>query len=189
MPRACAVCQLGGLIYFTLLGIIALVLINFLPLINFIFQMLFDGCVACVDATTAKRKPGKLKKPASLSKAPSKRVQGTASAASDAANVSNMHLTAQQLRSLTRARRLQRDELAGVSAAVGTGASFGQRLRSMGAQLIHLGAPQSSSSQEGRSLLSSQHDGVSPPPSPPRGRRASMRQEEEEEEEGQDTWA
>ena len=64
----CSICQLGGLIYFTLLGFIVLVLINFLPMVNLVFQLLFDGCVACVDAVTEKRLPAKLKKPSSLSK-------------------------------------------------------------------------------------------------------------------------
>ena len=117
VPRACAVCQLGGLIYFTLLGIIVLVLINFLPLINLFFQLLFDGCVACTDAVTAKRMPGKVRRPASLSRAPSSRVKGaaatvtaTASAsASASANVSGINLTAQQLRALRRKRRLAAD--------------------------------------------------------------------------------
>lgn len=109
-PRACAVCQLGGLIYFTLLGIIVLVLINFLPLINLFFQLLFDGCVACTDAVTVKRRPGKVSRPASLSKAPSSRVKGTTStAASASANVSDVNLTAQQLRALRRKRRLAAD--------------------------------------------------------------------------------
>ena len=109
----CSICQLGGLIYFTLLGIIVLVLVNFLPLVNLISQLLFDGCVACTDAVTAKGLPRKLKRPPSLSKAPSVRIKGKATGASAAAtsastssNVSNANLTAQQLRSLKRKQRL-----------------------------------------------------------------------------------
>lgn len=147
----CSICQLGGLIYFTLLGIIVLVLINLLPLINFIFQLLFDGCVACVDATTAKRKPGKVKKPASLSKAPSKRVQGTASAASGATDVSDVHLTAQQVRAVRLAQRRARAP---------TGTSFGDRLRRLGGTVLNLGATQE------RAQLLPQNDTVSPPPPP-----------------------
>jgi len=106
----CSICQLGGLIYFTLLGLIALILINLLPLINLFFQLLFDGCVACTDAVREKRLPSKLRRPASLSKAPSLRVKGTAAAAASAnADVSNVNLTAQQLRSLRRKRRLSAD--------------------------------------------------------------------------------
>ena len=111
-----AQCQLGGLIYFTLLGFIVLVLINFLPMVNLVFQLLFDGCVACVDAVTEKRLPGKLKKPSSLSKAPTTRIKGmgagrgkgagTGASASTAADVSDVNLTAQQMRALKRRRRL-----------------------------------------------------------------------------------
>jgi hypothetical protein len=155
--RACAVCQLGGLIYFTLLGLIVLVLVNLLPVINFISQVMFDGCVACVDATTAKRLPRKLKKPASLSKPPSKRVKGTASAASDATDVSSMHLTAQQLRSIRRAHQ----EPSG--AALNTGASFGQRLRDVRDRVVTLGEPTRRRDNEGARLLP-QHETVSPPP-------------------------
>lgn len=144
----CSICQLGGLIYFTLLGIIVLVLINFLPLINFVFQLMFDGCVACVDASTAKRLPSKAKKPASLSKPPSKRIKGTASAASDATDVSNAHLTAQQLRAVKRAAW---------RANAPTGESFGERMRRLGRNVVTLGA-----SQE-RAQLLPQNDTVSPP--------------------------
>ena len=147
-PRACAVCQLGGLIYFTLLGIIVLVLINFLPLVNLIFQLMFDGCVACVDAATAKKKPGKVRKPASLSKAPSKRVKGTASTASGAADVSNVHLTAQQVRAVKRAAWRENAP---------TGESLGERLRRLGRTVTNLGATQE------RAQLLPQHDAVSPP--------------------------
>lgn len=108
-----AQCQLGGLIYFTLLGIIVLVLINFLPLVNLISQLLFDGCVACTDAVTEKRLPRKLKRPSSLSKAPSARIKGkgtgasaAATSASTSANISDVNLTAQQLRALKRNQRL-----------------------------------------------------------------------------------
>jgi len=110
-----AQCQLGGLIYFTLLGFIVLVLINFLPLVNLVFQLLFDGCVACVDAVTEKRLPGKLKKPSSLCKAPTTRIAGRGKgagkgagtgASASAGDVSDVNLTAQQLRALKRRRRL-----------------------------------------------------------------------------------
>ena len=147
-PRACAVCQLGGLIYFTLLGIIVLVLINFLPLVNLISQLMFDGCVACVDAATAKKKPGKARRPASLSKAPSKRVKGTASTASGAADVSNVHLTAQQVRAVKRAAWRENAP---------TGESLGERLRRLGRTVTNLGATQE------RAQLLPQHDAVSPP--------------------------
>lgn len=155
--RACAVCQLGGLIYFTLLGLIVLVLVNLLPVINFISQLMFDGCVACVDAATAKRLPRKVKKPASLSKPPSKRVKGTASAASDATDVSSMHLTAQQLRSIRRAHQ----EPSG--AALNTGASLGQRLRDVRDRVVTLGEPTRRRDNEGARLLP-QNETVSPPP-------------------------
>ena len=148
----CSICQLGGLIYFTLLGLIVLVLINFLPLVNLIFQLLFDGCVACVDAATAKKKPGKPKKPASLSKPPSKRVKGTAasaaSASSDATDVSDVHLTAQQVRAVRLAQRRARGS---------TGASLGERLRQLGSTVVNLGATQE------RAQLLPQNDTVSPP--------------------------
>ena len=206
----CSICQLGGLIYFTLLGLIVLVLINFLPLVNFFFQLLFDGCVACVDAVATKEGRGKLKQNAKAAKAninaarssakqAMSQARGAASQARGAGNpraafgascfkesasnstggfdASSVHLTAQQLRSLKRARRAQRDELAGLSVGASgnaggnaggnaTGnASFGQRLRRLGSHIIHLG---DASSQEGRSLLQSHgDDGVSPPTSPP----------------------
>ena len=132
-----------------------LVLINLLPLINFINQLLFDGCVACVDAVTAKKKPGKPKKPASLSKAPSKRVKGTASAASGATDVSGMHLTAQQVRSIRRANRT------GAEAESGSGASFGQRIRGMRDRIVNLGES-TREEREGARLLP-QHESISPP--------------------------
>jgi len=171
----CSICQLGGLIYFTLLGIIVLVLINFLPLINFIFTLLFDGCIACIDLTTTKEGRKKVRAGVSMAKAAAKMAAANAKQArqggrtrfgasgdgSRTFDASNVHLTAQQVRSLKRARRAQRAEMTGAT----TGASFGQRLRRMGAHVINLGEP---SSQEGRSLLKSQHDdGISPPSSPP----------------------
>ena len=188
-PCACAVCQLGGLIYFTLLLVIVFILINFLPLINFLFQLLFDGCVACIDAVGTKEGRSRLKQNAkaaragigaarSAAKGAMSQARGgggggggpkapfganffKASAADSAAfDASNVHLTAQQARSLKRARRAQRAEMTGAT----TGASFGQRLRRMGSHVINLGQP---SSQEGRSLLKSHLDGVSPPSSPP----------------------
>ena len=115
----CSICQLGGLIYFTLLGIIVLVLVNFLPMINFLFQLMFDGCVACVDATTAKKLPGKSKKSASRPSAPTK----TSTSASASADVSNVSLTAQQLRALRRRRR----QVAGPNDG-----SFSARVRQLG---------------------------------------------------------
>ena len=148
VPRACAVCQLGGLIYFTLLGIMVLVLINFLPLVNFISQLVFDGCVACVDGVRAKKKPGKARRPASLFKAPSKSVKGTASTASGAADVSNVHLTAQQVRAVKRAASRENAP---------TGESLGERLRRLGRTVTNLGATQE------RAQLLPQHDAVSPP--------------------------
>jgi len=129
-----------------------------LPLINFIFQLLFDGCVACVDATTAKRKPGKVKKPASLSKPPSNRVKGTAASAASAASgasgatdVSDVNLTAQQLRAVRLAQRRAREP---------TGTSFGERLRRLGDTVVSLGAAQE---REQRAQLLPQNDTVSPP--------------------------
>ena len=98
-----------------MLGFIVLVLINFLPLINLVFQLLFDGCVACVDAVTEKRLPAKLKKPISLSKAPTARIQGVGAGrgkgagtgtSASAGDVSDVNLTAQQMRALKRRRRL-----------------------------------------------------------------------------------
>ena len=176
----------------------------------FFFQLLCDGCVACVDAVATKEGRGKLKQNAKAAKAninaarssakqAMSQARGAASQARGAGNpraafgascfkesasnstggfdASSVHLTAQQLRSLKRARRAQRDELAGLSVGASgnaggnaggnaTGnASFGQRLRRLGSHIIHLG---DASSQEGRSLLQSHgDDGVSPPTSPP----------------------
>jgi len=194
--RACAVCQLGGLIYFTLMFVIVFILINFLPLVNFIFQLLFDGCVACIDAIGTKEGRGKLKQNAKAAKAGIGAARSAAkgamsqarggggggggpkapfganffkASAADSAtfNANNVHLTAQQVRSLKRARQAQRAELMSATGAARTttGTSLGQRLRRMGSHLVNLG--DSSSSQEGRSLLKSQHDGISPPASPP----------------------
>ena len=194
VPRACAVCQLGGLIYVTLLGIMVLVLINFLPLVNFIFQLLFDGCVACIDAVGTKEGRGRLKQNAkaaragigaarSAAKGAMSQARGgggggggnpkapfganffKASAGDSAAfDANEVHLTAQQVRSLKRLRRAQHTEAISATGAATTGTSFGQRLRRMGSHVINLGEP---SSQEGRSLLKSQDDGISPPSSPP----------------------
>ena len=180
-----AVCQLGGLIYFTVLGIIVLVLINFLPLVNFFFVLLFDGCVACIDQISTKEGRGKLRQNARAAGAGIRQARAAAregasqargamaqargganlfkaSASSSAGgfDASNVHLTAQQARSLQRARRAKRREM-DTSAA-----SLGQRLRRMGSRIINLGVP-SSSAQEGRSLLSPQANAVSPPASPP----------------------
>tara|TARA_B100001057_G_scaffold326978_1_gene327266 strand:+ start:4494 stop:5006 length:513 start_codon:yes stop_codon:yes gene_type:complete len=164
VPRACAVCQLGGLIYFTLIGIIALVLVNCLPLINLICQLLFDGCVACTDAVKVKAKPIKLKRPAALLKAPSARVKGSATSAtsatassvglSAATDVTNAHLTAQQLRAAKRARRRAMGQ---------TGETFGERLRRLGRSVIALG---SSQQQQERAVLLPQQNTVSPPAPP-----------------------
>lgn len=135
-----------------------LVLINFLPLVNLVSQLLFDGCVACVDAATAKRKPGKPRRPSSLSKPPSKRVKGTAASAASAASgasgatdVSSVHLTAQQVRAVRLAQRRARAP---------TGESFGERLRRLGSTVVNLGATQE------RAQLLPQNDTVSPPPPP-----------------------
>lgn len=140
--------QLGGLIYFTLLGIIALVLINFLPLVNFVFQVLFDGCVACTAVVREKNPPVKRKRPASISNAPTPRIKGVVArsrrgAATDApvaigANVDDVHLTAQQLRAVKRTRR---SESLAASAPGAEGASFGQRLRRISQRLVRLGEP------------------------------------------------
>ena len=196
MSRACAVCQLGGLIYFTLMFIIVFILINFLPLVNFIFQLLFDGCVACIDAIGTKEGRGRLKQNAkaaragigaarSAAKGAMSQARGggggggggpkapfganffKASAADSAAfNAGNVHLTAQQMRSLKRARQAQRAELMSATGAATTttGTSFGQRLRRMGSHIVNMGE---SSSQESRGLLKAQDDGISPPASPP----------------------
>ena len=157
----CSICQLGGLIYFTLLGIIVLVLINFLPLINFFFQLLFDGCVACVDATTAKRLPKLKKKSASPSEAPSQGVEGAAkstgtgaAAASTSADIANVHVTAQQLRAFRRRHRLATD---------GTdGTSFVSRARALGRSVVNQFG--NASAEEARLLP--QSDTVSPPAPP-----------------------
>lgn len=156
------------------MGLIVLILINFLPLINFTFQLLFDGCVACIDAVGTKEGRAKVrtgvKMAATAAKAASKQgrqamKQGMKTREGfddpNTIDATNVHLTAQQVRSLKRARRAQRAEMSGAT----TGASFGQRLRSMGAHIVHMGEPPSS--QEGRSLLKAQDDGVSPPSSPP----------------------
>ena len=124
-----------------------LVLINFLPLVNLISQLVFDGCVACIDNATAKKKPGKSRKPGSLSRPPSKRVKATASTASGATDVSNVNLTAQQMRAVRLAQRSAREP---------TSASFGERLRGLRDRVVNLGAPQE------RAQLLPQNDTVSP---------------------------
>ena len=124
-----------------------LVLINLLPLVNLIFQLAFDGCVACIDGVKAKKKPRKPGKPGSLSRPPSKRVKGTASTASGATDVSNVNLTAQQMRSVRLAQRRAREP---------TGVSFGERLRGLRDRVVNLGAPQE------RAQLLPQNDTVSP---------------------------
>ena len=131
---------MGGLIYFSLLGIVALVLINLLPVVNFVFQLLFDGCVACSDSLSEKSIPKRLRRPRSISKAPTQRIKGKATGASASAtssttdaDVNNVHLTAQQLRSIKRTR----DAQGGGEVAE----SFGQRLRSMGQRMVAMGEP------------------------------------------------
>ena len=186
MPRACTVCQLGGLIYFTLLGIIVLVLINFLPLINFIFTLLFDGCVACVDLTTTVEGRRKVRAGVSIARAAARTAaqnakrarQGGGAGSSGSVKVgasggdpgafdaNDVHLTAQQVRSLKRARRAQRAEMQSAAGVPATDASWTQRLRRLGARIVHLGEPPAPL-QEGRSLLKAQADTVSPPASPP----------------------
>lgn len=180
VPRACAVCQLGGLIYFTLLGIIVLVLINFLPLINFIFTLLFDGCVACIDLTTTKEGRKQLRAGVGVARAAARAAAQNAKQARQGGGVkfgargdddpgafdaNDVHLTAQQARSLKRARRAQRAETRSAAGASSTGASLAQRLRRLGAHVVHLGKPPPL--QECVSLLKSQADTVSPPASPP----------------------
>lgn len=136
----CLIClqvQLGGLIYFTLLFIIALIFINFLPVVNFMFQLLFDGCVACTAAVTEKATPSRLRRPRSISRPPTKRIQGKATGASTSAemNVTNTHLTAQQLRAVKRTNRLEQ----WTSSTTDTPVT--DRLRQMGRRIINLGAP------------------------------------------------
>lgn len=170
--HACAVCQLGGLIYFTLLGIIVLVLINFLPLVNFLFTLLFDGCIACIDLTTTKEGRKKVGAGVSMARAAAKTARqggrtrfGASGDGPRTFDASNVHLTAQQVRSLKRGQRVERDYDNG---AATTGASFVQRLRRVGSHIVNMGEP---TVQEGQSLLQSQADGASltasPPPSPP----------------------
>ena len=153
----CSICQLGGLIYFTLLGIIVLVLINLLPMVNLFFQLLFDGCVACVDAVGQKKLPRKL--PMSSTRR-SKATGASAASATGALNVDvdDVHLTAQQLRAVKRARRLQ--------SGATTGASFGQRIRGIGQRVANLGTwpSEQPSSQEAAGLLP---EGTSVSPTPP----------------------
>ena len=155
------------------------ILINFLPLINFTFQLLFDGCVACIDVVSTREGRNKVRAGVKMATTAAKAASQQGKQAMrqgmrqgmtlregfddpNTFDASNVHLTAQQVRSLKRARRVQREEMTGAT----TGASFGQRLRRMGAHIVHMGEPPSS--QEGRSLLKSQHDdGISPPSSPP----------------------
>ena len=181
----CSICQLGGLIYFTLLGIIVLVLINFLPLINFIFTLLFDGCVTCIDLTTTAEGRKKVKAGVSIASAAAKTAAQNAKRARQggagssgvkkvgasggdpgAFDANDVHLTAQQVRSLKRARRAQRAEMRRAAGVPATDASWTQRLRRLGARIVHLGEPPAPL-QEGRSLLKPQADTVSPPASPP----------------------
>ena len=183
MSRACAVCQLGGLIYFTLLGIIVLILINILPLINFIFMLLFDGCVACIDLTTTVEGRRKVRAGVSMARAAAKTAAQNAKRARQGGGVgglkfgasgddpgafdaNDVHLTAQQVRSLKRARRAQRAEMRSAAGVSTTDASWTQRLRRLSARIFHLGESPAPL-QEGRSLLKSQADTVSPPASPP----------------------
>lgn len=151
-----------------------LVLISFLPLINFLFTLLFDGCVACIDVATTKDGSKKIGTAVGRARAAAKaRLQARQGgrmrfgAGGDenlgTFDASNVHLTAQQVRSLKRAQQMERGR--NHSGALATSASFGQRLRRMGSYMINLG--EAPLSQEGRSLLKSQADGVSPPASPP----------------------
>lgn len=178
------VCQLGGLIYFTLLGIIVLVLINFLPLINFVFTLLFDGCVACVDLTTTVEGRKKARAGVGMARAAARTAvqnakrarqggggsggvkMGASGGDPGAFDANDVHLTAQQVRSLKRARRAQRGEMRRAAGVSSTDASWSQRLRRLGARIVHLGEPPAPP-QEGRSLLKAQADTVSPPASPP----------------------
>ena len=135
----CSICQLGGLIYFSLLGIIVLVLINLLPAVNFVAQLLFDGCVVVVTAVTEKRRlPAKRSRLAAVA-APFSRGGGggggggsaatsSASVMHGAANVDKVHLTAQQLRAMRRqhAFRFGRADVT----------SFGYRARQIGRSVV-----------------------------------------------------
>ena len=122
----CSICQLGGLIYFTLLGIIALVLINLLPLVNLFFQLLFDGCVAFASTVSEKKIPSKIGIPKSLKRPPSRRIRGSATGGSvDVGNnLDNVHLTAQQLRAIRRRSKTGADS----TSLVGQIAKFGKRI-------------------------------------------------------------
>ena len=106
----CSICQLGGLIYFTLMGLIVLILINFLPLINFLFQLLFDGCVACIDTVSTKEGRNKVRAGVKMARTAARHQARRASTGASGSNerrvtidANNVHLTAQQVRSLKRA--------------------------------------------------------------------------------------
>lgn len=177
-----------------------LVLINFLPLINFIFTLLFDGCVACIDLTTTKEGRKKLRTGVGVARAAARAAAQNAKQARQgggggakfgggvkfgargdddpvAFDANDVHLTAQQARSLKRVRRAQRSEMRSASGASTTDVSLTQRLRRMGAHIVHLGEPPPPL-PEGTSLLKSQADTVSPPasPSPPPLPRALPRE-------------
>lgn len=58
----CSIVQLGGLVYFSMLLIVALVLLQCLPFFNFGAQVLFDGCVVATSSTVAAAAAPDLKK-------------------------------------------------------------------------------------------------------------------------------
>ena len=152
---------MGGLIYFSLLGLVALVLINLLPVVNFVFQLLFDGCVACSDSLSEKAIPKRLKRPKSLSKAPTQRIKGKATGASASAtssttdvDLNNVHLTAQQLRSIKRTR----DAQDGGEVTE----SFGQRLRSMGQRIVSMGEPPPPHYENTCLMVNEEHNKLNP---------------------------
>ena len=52
--RGRAQVQLGGVLYVLFIAVIAIVLLSFLPCVNFLFQLCFDSTTAVVAATTGR---------------------------------------------------------------------------------------------------------------------------------------
>jgi len=77
----CSIVQMGGLIYVSFLLIITIVLLNCLPCINLIFQLLFDSIVACASGAGEDGKP---KRKSILAKARSVARAGAGAAAAAA---------------------------------------------------------------------------------------------------------
>lgn len=154
VPRACAVVQLGGIIYVTMLLIVALLLIQLLPAINVAAQIAFEGCqlarTQLIATTKAAEVAGDLNLEqeggdltdivngegggggADLMSAAG--IPGTGSSASTTTTTRSLddeYLSPQQMRSVLRKRRGESG--ACVSTTVRSVASFGRRALRLGA--------------------------------------------------------